>query len=74
MSQFFEILIFSQDNWGNVRYVPEINLLRNLISSFPDKSLYLSKKNNLKSEARFCRRKTAEGNNVKNKRFPEYTL
>ena len=25
--QFFEILIFSQDIWGNVHYVPEINLI-----------------------------------------------
>ena len=25
--QFFEILIFSQDVWGNVHYVPEINLI-----------------------------------------------
>ena len=27
MSQFLEILIFSQDIWGNVHYVPEINLI-----------------------------------------------
>ena len=25
--QFFEILIFSQDIWGNVHYVREINLI-----------------------------------------------
>ena len=25
--QLFEILIFSQDFWGNVHYVPEINLI-----------------------------------------------
>ena len=25
--QFFEILVFSQDIWGNVHYVPEINLI-----------------------------------------------
>ena len=25
VSQFFEILIFSQDIWGNVNYVREIN-------------------------------------------------
>ena len=25
MSQFFEILIFIQDIWGDVHYVPEIN-------------------------------------------------
>ena len=27
VSQFFEILIFSQDIWGNIHYVPEINLI-----------------------------------------------
>ena len=27
MSQFFEYLIFSQDIWGNVHYIPEINLI-----------------------------------------------
>ena len=27
LSQFFGILIFSQDIWGNVPYVREINLL-----------------------------------------------
>ena len=27
VSQFFEILIFSQDIWGNVHYVHEINLI-----------------------------------------------
>ena len=27
VSQFFEILIFSQDIYGNVHYVPEINLI-----------------------------------------------
>ena len=26
MSQFFEILIFSQDIWENVHYILEINL------------------------------------------------
>ena len=26
-NQFFEILIFSQDIWGNVHCVPEINLI-----------------------------------------------
>ena len=26
-NQFFEILIFSQDIWGNVHYVPEINII-----------------------------------------------
>ena len=34
-TQFFEILFFSQDVWGNVHYVREINLisLRPLIKS-----------------------------------------
>ena len=27
MSQFFEILIFVLDIWGNVHYAPEINLI-----------------------------------------------
>ena len=27
MSQLFEILIFSQDIWGNAHYVPKINLI-----------------------------------------------
>ena len=27
MFQFFEILIFSQDIWGNVHYAPEMNLI-----------------------------------------------
>ena len=27
VSQFFEILDFSQDVWENVHYVPEINLI-----------------------------------------------
>ena len=27
VSQFFEILIFSQDIWDNVHYVHEINLI-----------------------------------------------
>ena len=27
LSQFLEILIFSQDIWGNVHYLPEINII-----------------------------------------------
>ena len=27
VSQFSEILIFSQDIWENVHYVPEVNLI-----------------------------------------------
>ena len=27
VSEFFEISIFSQDIWGNVHYVPEIQLI-----------------------------------------------
>ena len=68
MSQFFETLIFSQDIWGNVHYVPEINLISQgtLIKAF-----YLPKKTiSKKSETRFCRRKTAEDNNAKIKVFP----
>ena len=35
VSQFFEILIFRQDIWGNDHYVPESNLIsyKNLIKS-----------------------------------------
>ena len=63
MSLFFGILIFSQDIWGNVCFVTEINL---------NKSLLSSEQNNLKkkSETRFCRRKAAEDNNAKIKVFP----
>ena len=53
MSQFFEILIFSQDIWGNVHYVHEINLISKgtLIKAF-----YLPIKANLKkSETQFIR-------------------
>ena len=52
VSQFFEILIFSQNVWENVHYVPEIN--KRLLSPEQNKSRTL-----------FCRRKTAEGNNAK---------
>ena len=27
VSQFFEILIFSQDIWGNLHYIREINII-----------------------------------------------
>ena len=59
----FEVLIFSQDIWGNVHYVSEINLISQgtLIKAF-----YLpSKANQKKSETQFCRRKAAEDNNAK---------
>ena len=59
MSQFFEILIFSQDIWGNVDYVPEINLISYGILM---KVFHLP--------TRFCRRKTAEDNNTKISVFP----
>ena len=65
---FFEILIFNQDIWGNVHYVPEINLISwgTLM-----KALYLaSKPNKKKSETQFCRQKTAEDNNAKINIFP----
>ena len=36
MSQFFEVLIFNQEIWGNVYYVCEINLIfkETLIKAF----------------------------------------
>ena len=59
----FEILIFSQDIWGDVHYVREINLisLGTLLKAFylPNKTTWK------KSETRFCRRKTPENNNAK---------
>ena len=59
MPQFFEALIFSQNIWGNVHYVPEIN-------SFVIKAFYLPNKTTWKeSETRFCRWKTAEDINAK---------
>ena len=62
VSQFFEILIFSQDIYGNVHYVPEINLISEgtLIKAFyfPNKTIQK------KSETRFCSRKTAEDDYV----------
>ena len=39
--QFFEILVFKQDIWGNIHYVPEINLIS---SGAQIKALYLLKK------------------------------
>ena len=63
MSQFFEILICSQNIWGNVHYVPEINLIskRTLIKAF-----YLPSKVSLKkSGTSFSRQKTAEDSNAK---------
>ena len=63
MSQFFEILNFDQDIWGNVHYVPAINLIS---QGTVIKSFYLPSKTNLKnSETRFSRRKTAEESNAK---------
>ena len=47
LSQFFEILIFSQNILGNVHYVPEINLvfLGTLIKAFylPNKTTLFKK-------------------------------
>ena len=63
LSQFSEILIFNQDVWGNVHYVPAINLIsyRTLI-----KVLYFpSKTNQNKSETWFCGQKTTEDNKAK---------
>ena len=72
MSRFYKILIFSQDIWGNVHYICEINLISEgtLIKAF----YLLSKTNQKKSETSFCKRKTVEDDNAENKRFPEYTL
>ena len=62
-SPFFEIFIFSQDIWGNAHYVPEINLTS---YGTPIKAYFIPSKTNLnKSDTRFCRRKTVEGNNPK---------
>ena len=58
MSQFFEILIFSQDIHGNVHYVAEINLISKGTIMSP-------KQNNLKEIwDMVCRRKAAEGDNA----------
>ena len=69
VSQFFEILIFSQDICGNVHYVPEIIFISSgtLIKAFhlPNKTIQK------KSERRFCRRKRAEDNNAKINIFPK---
>ena len=62
-SPFFEILICSQDIWGNAHYVPEINLIS---EGNPTKPIYIPSKTNLKtSGTTFYKRKTAEGNNAK---------
>ena len=68
VSQYFEILIFSQYIWENVHYVSEINLIsyKNLIETF-----YLPSKMNLKKyETWFCRGKTAQDDNAKIKFSP----
>ena len=64
VSQIFEILILSQDFLGNVTSCPW-NQPHFLMKSY--KSLLSPKRNklNIKSQTRFCRRKTAEGDNVK---------
>ena len=59
MSQFFEILIFNGDIWGNVHYGREINL----ISEETNKSLLSPEQNKLK-----------EIRETVFKRFPDYTL
>ena len=49
MSQFFENLIFSQDIWGNVHYVREVNLISLYIAtSLPDISRTKQIKRNLR--------------------------
>ena len=58
MSQFFEVLIFSQYIWGNVHYVHEINLIsqESLMKVF-----YLPSQTNYEnSETWICRRKADE--------------
>ena len=68
MSHFFDILIFSQHIWGNVHYVPEINLISH---GTLKKAFYLLNKTILKkSEIRFCRQKTADDNDAKINVFP----
>ena len=71
MSHLFEILIFSQDIWGNVHYVRKIKLILEgtLIKAFYIPKIIIIIK---KSETRFFRRKTAEDNNAKI--IPAYTL
>ena len=72
MSQFFEVLIFNQEIWGNVHYVCEINLIfkETLIKAF-----YLPIKASWKkSETQFCRRKTVEDYNAKIKVSPNIYL
>ena len=55
-SQFFEILVFSQDICGNVHYLPEINLI--------SWGTLIKPRGKKKSETQFWRRKTAEDNNA----------
>ena len=67
LSQFFKILIISQDIWWIVYYVSEINLISQgtLIRAF-----YLPNKTNQKKpETGCCTRKTAAENNAKSN-FP----
>ena len=68
MTQFFEMLVFRQDIWGNIHYVPEINLISEekqiKVFYLPNKMIYK------KSETWFYRRKTAEDNIAKVKVFP----
>ena len=59
--QCFWILIFSQDIWRNVHYVPEINF----ISQGTLINVFISIAKQKKFETRFCRWKTAEHNNAK---------
>ena len=58
MSQFFEILVFGQDIYGKVHYVPEINLISEgtLIKAFylPNKTF----KRNLRHDFIEERKKT----------------
>ena len=71
VSQFFKILIFSQDIWGNVHYVCDINFISegNLMKAFS----LPSKTNKRKSETQFCKQKTAEDDNAKINVSPNIT-
>ena len=73
MSKFFEIWIFIQDIWGNVHYVRETNLISWETQPFISRSKEIERilRHGLVDERHLI---TAEGDNAKNKCFPEYTL
>ena len=75
VSQFFEILIFSQDIWGNVHYVPEINLISYGTLIILNSDYFISRTKQFK---RNLRHGFVDEWQLKiimpNKGFPEYTL